>query len=114
MVLKAAQEKRHSSPIPEEDGGWSQYDSYPHMNPSSTPIRRTTRSNVPQTPMSPADPLDFLEGLPRPGFKSEWNLPNPNPRGVKRKSDGLVLDRHGHPLAAVQLGPKKGLRIRMK
>ncbi|KAJ8695400.1 hypothetical protein PTI98_008003 [Pleurotus ostreatus] len=117
MVLKAAQDKRHSSPIPEEDGGWSQYDSHPHiMNPSSTPIRRTTRSNAPQTPMSPADPLDFLEGLPRPGFRSEWNLPNPNPnpRGVKRKSDGLVLDRRGHPLAAVQLGPKKGVRIHMK
>ncbi|KAF4569567.1 hypothetical protein EYR40_008547 [Pleurotus pulmonarius] len=117
MVLKAAQEKRHSSPIPEEeDGGWSQYDSHPHMNPCSTPIRRSTLGVVSQTPIMPVDPLDFLEGLPRPGFRSEWNLPNPNPnpRGVKRKSEGLVLDRHGHPLAAVQLGPKKGLRVHMK
>ncbi|PFH50281.1 hypothetical protein AMATHDRAFT_48006 [Amanita thiersii Skay4041] len=65
--------------------------------------------------------LDF-EGMPRPGFSSNWKPGEP--KGIKRiklthktKSTANVdfpinLDKSSHPIGGVQLGPKRSIRTR--
>ncbi|KAJ2930013.1 hypothetical protein H1R20_g7066, partial [Candolleomyces eurysporus] len=73
--------------------------------------------------------LEFdFEGLPKPGFGTDWQLKgnrsygpisNARPPGAAQSQRRvanpvnfpLKLDRKGKPMSAVQLGPKRGVRI---
>jgi hypothetical protein len=66
----------------------------------------------------PAPVLTF-EGMPRPGFASDWQLQlsTGTGRGMKRKApDGgfpIALNQ-GRAAAAVQLGPKHSRRVKVR
>lgn len=64
--------------------------------------------------------FDF-EGMPGPGFSSNWK-PDEH-RSVKRiklsnnkvkeiTNFPIALDRSGHPTVPIQLGPKRSIRVR--
>ncbi|KAJ7255453.1 hypothetical protein B0H12DRAFT_1233069 [Mycena haematopus] len=72
-------------------------------------------------PLSPhrtwgSGPLPSLafEGMPRPGFGSDWELG----RGKKRKERDadfpITLSSHGRTTTVVQLGPKHSLRVKAR
>ncbi|KAG5637855.1 hypothetical protein H0H81_002894, partial [Sphagnurus paluster] len=80
-------------------------------------------SSQPESSIVPSLPhttqRDF-EGMPRPGFQSDWQLPN---TAKKRKTSaqnqtqgilGLSVNRKGRPVGAVQLGPKRTSRAPLR
>ncbi|KAJ7091477.1 hypothetical protein B0H15DRAFT_238666 [Mycena belliarum] len=87
---------------------------YSQSSPVSSHPTLTHRSSVPQTPNPPVPAFDF-EGMPRPGFGSDWQLN----RGTKRKEREIppgfpiALDR-GRTTIAVQLGPKHSRRVKVR
>lgn len=86
------------------------------VRPSSMVVRSPRHNEN-----SNATMFDF-EGMPLPGFKSDWQPNRVNSHVLKRRSLGadgnhrrvsnpIRLDKNGHPVAAVLLGPKKTLRF---
>ncbi|KAJ6619915.1 hypothetical protein B0H10DRAFT_1129855 [Mycena sp. CBHHK59/15] len=87
----------------------------PHR--TSVSARRSDVSSQWQEEESPLPELDFV-GLPRPGFKTDWQLPV---RGTKRKERDsgvppgfpIALCR-GRTTVAVQIGPKHTRRVKQR
>lgn len=55
-----------------------------------------------------------MEGMPPPGFPSDWQLNKVIKRGLNPRLTNtfpIALDRRGRPTKAVQLGPQSLLRI---
>ncbi|KAG2011980.1 hypothetical protein CC2G_012037 [Coprinopsis cinerea AmutBmut pab1-1] len=112
-----------SQPQPHDyDGDFSSHE-------LKTPSRYLVKSSQPPPPPPLPEDIDFFEGMPRPGFGSDWQLNRgkencsvlkktrpvggpthrrvTNPVGLM----ALSLDRKGKPTTAVQLGPKRTVRI---
>ncbi|KAG6833504.1 hypothetical protein H0H87_006076 [Tephrocybe sp. NHM501043] len=88
----------------------------PSKRRAASPLWPTDSQTLMASPITNQDSALF-HAMPPPRFGSDWTLPNPDAKKQKlsdftmKRGLPVKLDRHGHPIGAVQIGAKNTIRL---